>query len=193
MLKLNSNLVPGAVWITGISASGKTTAGKNLYEKLKADGFNNVEVLDGEELRKHLDRQYGFTVEERFAVAENIVRVALEKIKSGKLVIVSTITHKLSMRKMARDQIDVFMEVYLQCPVEVCAARDYKGNYRRALSGKLDNFIGVTEQYEVSPHPELVLNTRQLGIEECSALLFEKTIENFQVRITRKKLSVGVY
>ena len=188
----NSNLVPGAVWITGISASGKTTAGKNLYDKLKANGFKNVEILDGEELRRHLDRQYGFTVEERFAVAENIVRVALEKIKAGKLVIVSTITHKLSMRKMARNQIDSFMEVYLQCPVKICAARDYKGNYRRALSGKLDNFVGVTEEYEVSPHPELVLNTNQLGVEECSVVLLEKTLENFQTKITGHELSIGV-
>lgn len=184
MQNLNSNLVPGAVWITGLSASGKTTAGINLYDKLKDNGFNNVEILDGEELRKHLDRQYGFTVEERFAVAENIVRVSLEKIKSGKLVIISTITHKLSMRKMARDQIDFFMEVYLQCPVEVCAARDYKGNYKQALAGKCDNFIGVTEPYEVSSHPELVLNTNKLGIEECSELLLQKTLESFQRRNT---------
>jgi len=189
MLKINNQLVPGAVWITGISASGKTTTGKNLCDKLQDNGFENVEILDGEELRKHLDRQYGFTVEERFAVAENIVRVALDKIESGNLVIVYTITHKLSMRKMARDQIDSFMEVYLQCPVEVCAERDYKGNYKQALSGKLDNFVGVTEQYEVSPNTELVLNTNQLGIEECSMLIFKKTLERFQERSIRQKLA----
>ncbi len=177
---MKTRLAPGVVWITGLSASGKSTAGQNLYKKLQNSGITNAEILDGEELRTHLDRKYGYTVEERMAVAENIVRVAVDKIKSGKLVIVSTITHKLAMRKMARDHIDLFMEVYLKCPVEVCAARDYKGNYELALAGKCDNFIGVTEPYEVSSRPELVLDTGILGIEECSEILFRKTIETFQ-------------
>lgn len=177
---MKTYLVPGVIWITGLSASGKSTAGKHLYEKLQNSGIENAEILDGEELRARLDRKYGYTVEERMAVAENIVRVAAGKIKSGKLVIVSTITHKLAMRKMARDLINPFMEVYLQCPVEVCAARDYKGNYEQALAGKCDNFIGVTEPYELSAHPELVLDTSRLGVEDCSEILFKKTLEMFQ-------------
>ncbi|GBE16362.1 putative adenylyl-sulfate kinase [bacterium BMS3Abin15] len=177
---LKTFLIPGVVWITGLSASGKSTAGKHLYDNLQDIGVSNIEILDGEELRTRLDRKYGYTVEERMAVAENIVRVAVDKIKSGKLIIVSTITHKVAMRKMARERIDRFMEVYLQCPVEVCAARDYKGNYEQALAGNCDNFIGVTEPYEVSARPELVLDTSKLGIEDCSVILFKKTLETFQ-------------
>ena len=177
---MTTYLYPGVIWITGLSASGKSTTGKHLYEKLQNIGITNAEILDGEELRTHLDRQYGYTVEERMAVAENIVRVAVDKIKSGKLVIVSTITHKIAMRKMARDNIDLFMEVYLQCPVEVCAERDYKGNYEKAMHGKCDNFIGVTEPYEVSEHPELVIDTGRLSIEDCAEMLLRKTLEVFQ-------------
>jgi adenylylsulfate kinase len=176
----SNNLLPGAVWITGISSSGKSTTGENLYKRLVKEGFKNIEILDGEELRKHLDREYGFTTEERFAVHKNIVRVALEKIQSGKLVIVCTINHKLAMREMAREKIDLFMEVYLKCDVDVCVARDYKGNYKQALAGECDNFIGVTEPYEVSKYPELVLDTGKLGIEECSELLYQKTLSKFK-------------
>jgi len=172
-------LTPGAVWITGLSASGKSTAGEHLYDKLVCAGITNAEILDGEQLRRHLDREYGFTTEERFAVAENIVRVALEKIRAGKFVIVSTITPKRAMRQMAREKIGRFMEVYLKCPVEVCAARDYKGNYKKALAGECDNFIGVTEPYEESEHPEMVLHTDHEGIEQCAQELFEKVMVEF--------------
>ena len=177
---MKTHLAPGVVWITGLSASGKSTAGEHLYGKLQNIGVANIELLDGEELRTRLDRKYGHSVEERMAIAENIVRIAADKIKSGTLLIVSTISHKLAMRKMVRDEVELFMEVYLKCPVEVCAARDCKGNYERAFAGKCGTFIGVNEPYELSVHPELVLDTSKLDIEECSEILFKKTIEMFQ-------------
>jgi len=68
------------------------------------------------------------------------------------------------------------MEVYLDCPVNVCAQRDYKGHYRRAFAGEYDNFIGVTEPYELSEAPEKIINTAELTIEECSKILLNETL-----------------
>lgn len=167
----NKYLIPGAIWITGLSASGKTTLGLRLYKNLKQMGVNNVEFLDGEELRKKLDRVYGYSVEERFAVIKNFVRIAREYNEKGKVVIVSTISHKRKMRELAREEINPFLEIYLKCPVRVCAQRDPKGQYRKAFAAELENFVGVTEPYEISKNPELILDTASKSIEDCSSIL----------------------
>lgn len=152
-----------------------------MCENFKKQGFSNFIIIDGEELRKKLKRQYGFSVEERFDVAKNIVDVALEEIYKGKLVVISTITHKVEMRKMARKQIDRFMEVYLNCPVNVCASRDYKDHYRRAFAGEYEMFVGVTDAYEESDSPEVVLHTNEMNADECSDILLQKALSMFKV------------
>ena len=74
------------------------------------------------------------------------------------------------------------MEVYLDCPVEVCAARDYKEHYRKAYGGSYDNFVGVTEPYEKSDHPELTLDTANRSVEDCMATLLDRTLAFFDGR-----------
>jgi adenylylsulfate kinase len=175
-------LIPGTIWITGISASGKTTLGKSLSENLKQHGFENVKLLDGEDLRQQLDRVYGHSVKERFAVLRNIVRIANEYKQQGYAVIVSTISHKKAMREIARTALLPFTEVRLECSVETCRKRDYKGNYAKAFAGELATFIGVTEPYESSDAPELVLNTEALSSNECSEILFRHALSLFEKR-----------
>ena len=123
-----------------------------------------------------MNRVYGYSVEERLAVVEHIVNIAKESTKKGNITIVSTISHKLLMRDLARKALLPFMEVYLKCSVETCAERDYKGHYKKALSGELDNFIGVTEPYELSENPELILDTEHIPINECSDILFKHAL-----------------
>jgi adenylylsulfate kinase len=143
---------------------------------MKEKGIHNVEFLDGEALRKQLDREYGYSVEERFAVARNTVVLARRINDDGSFAIVSTITGLKAMREHARKCIPHFMEVYLNCPVEICAARDFKGNYEKALAGLLENFTGVTSPYEPTDSPELTLDTASMSIQECSKILLEKTL-----------------
>lgn len=173
----------GAIWITGISAAGKSTLGEKLCEKFRLGGFDNLVFLDGEEIRKHLDRPYGRSVEERFLVAKNIVRIASEKINEGKLVVVATISHKISMREMARQKLEPFMEVFLQCPVEICMQRDYKGHYQRAIAGEYEVFIGITDPYETYDRPELILDTANLSINVCSEILYQKSLQFFSLNV----------
>jgi adenylylsulfate kinase-like enzyme len=145
-------------------------------------GFENVKLLDGEDLRQQLDRVYGHSVIERFAVLRNIVQIANEHTQQGSAVIVSTISHKKVMRDIARRSLLPFTEVRLECSVETCSQRDYKGNYAKAFAGALGTFVGVTEPYESSNTPELVLNTEQLSIDECSRRLLEHTLKLFEKR-----------
>ena len=174
---MNMNeLTPCTIWITGLCASGKTTLGQNLTDNLMAKGIRNVEFLDGETLRQRLDRVYGYSTEERNAVLMNTIRISRQHNHEGKVVIVATISHKREIRETARREIGHFMEVYLDCPVEVCAQRDYKGQYKKAFANEYENFVGVTEPYELSDDPELILDTANKTVEECSQVLLERAL-----------------
>ena len=135
-----------AFWITGLSASGKTTLASNLAGTLAAAG--PVDLLDGEDLRRRLPRQYGHSLEDRYEVLCEFVKIAKESQERGNLVIVSAIAHKLSMRKHIREALDPYFEIYLKADVAGCASRDKKGHYERVLSGSGEYFAGVSEPYE---------------------------------------------
>ena len=170
------SIIPGTIWITGIPASGKTTLGKSLYEALLSKGVSNVEWLDGEEVRKRLKDLYGFSTDDRTEVARHVIKLVRQYNAEGKVVVVSTISHRIETRSWIRSEIDRFMEVYLKCAVDVCAARDYKDNYRKAFNGEYGNFPGVTEPYEESD-PELVLDTANSSVAECVAPLVKCAME----------------
>ena len=169
---------PATIWITGITASGKTTLGRKLYQYLQSlYPEDRLEFLDGDEIRKKLDREYGHSTSERMAVLGKIVEMAEALNQRGKIVIVSTVSHKKEMREFARSRIAHFFEVYLQCSVKDCAERDYKGHYQKAMAGEYDLFAGVTEPYETSEAPELVLDTASQSIEVCSQTLCDRVTD----------------
>ncbi len=168
------------IFITGISVSGKTTLGERLEHDLIEYGFKNVQLLDGEEVRKMILKKtgclYGYSNEDRNAVSMEILKIAIELNMKGFICIICAISHIKRTREKMRRKMGNFMEVYLDCSVETCAQRDYKGHYQKAFEGLYDNFIGVTEPYQVSENPELILDTAKNTIEECSEILFQETI-----------------
>lgn len=172
----NQELISGTIWITGVSASGKSTLGGKLFNDLKAIGVNNVKLLDGEAIREELGETHGYMTDERNAILGKTIQMASKYNENGIIVIVTAISHKRDIRQKARDTITNFMEVFLNCPLEVCIERDYKGHYQKALNGEYENFIGVTESYETSDSPELVINTKSLTIEECQRLLLGEVV-----------------
>lgn len=172
----HDNCWTGTIWITGLSASGKTTLGLQLRKALISEGICNVELLDGEELRKTLGKSYGFSTQERNAFALDIGQLAKECNDKGNIAIVCAISHVREIRLKIRRQIPRFTEVYLNSPVEMCARRDYKDQYRKAFSGMYNNFIGVTEPYQLSDRPELTIDTANGTIEYCSTVLLEHTL-----------------
>jgi L-glutamine-phosphate cytidylyltransferase len=187
---MNETLNTGTIWITGLSASGKSTLGGSLFNDLKAIGVNNVKLLDGEAVREELGSTYGYKTVDRSAILERTIQSASEYNERGIIVIVSTISNKRDIRQRARDTITNFMEVFLDCPLEVCIERDYKGHYQKAMNGEYENFIGVTESYETSKSPELVINTKSLSIAECQELLL-KNVVCFLDKLSKKAIIVA--
>ena len=178
MSKQQTNNV-GTVFITGPSASGKTTLGNQLKLTLNNIGINNVVLLDGEEVRKEMAKSnihYGYSTEERNTYSIKLAELALNHNRNGVTCIICAISHIKKTREKVREIVGNLMEVYLCCPIDVCAKRDYKGHYKKAFAGELDNFIGVTEPYELSEKPELILDTENLSIEKCSHMLLQHTL-----------------
>ena len=174
------------IWITGITASGKTYLGKSLMNGLIENNYTNVIHLDGDELRKRSGWVQGHSLQDRFKVIGLLIKLINEEQNMGKIVIVSTVSHVKNMRELAREKIRGFHEVYLNCDAKICADRDYKGFYERAeKNNDIDEiFPGVTEEYQVSKSPELILNTG----EEDPAKSSEKLLSYTLVELKKSQL-----
>jgi len=159
------------LWLTGLSASGKTSLAQALAEALTADGAS-CQVLDGDLIRQQLSRDLGFSREDR---RENIRRVAnlcRQLNDEGTLAIAALISPYRDDRNLARQTIGPtrFIEVYMATPMEICEARDPKGLYRRARSGDISSFTGISAPYEAPLSPHLSFNTGIQDLNECVRL-----------------------
>ncbi|MFM9050106.1 MAG: adenylyl-sulfate kinase [Actinomycetota bacterium] len=150
---------PRVVWLTGLSGSGKSTIADALERRLHALGLHTF-VLDGDNVRTGINKDLGFTPEDR---AENVRRVAEASklmLEAGLIVIVALISPFRADRRAARAIFDGddFLEVYVDTPVEMCATRDPKGLYAKAQSGTLPNMTGIGQEYEAPEHPDVRLD-----------------------------------
>ena len=170
------------IWITGITASGKTFLGKSLMNGLINYNYTNVIHLDGDELRKRSGWIKGHSLQDRYKVIELLIDLIIEEQNMGKIVIVSTVSHIKDMRDLARGKISDFHEVYLNCSTKICSERDYKGFYKRAEKNTdFDEiFPGVSEEYQVSASPELTLNTGEENSNRSSEKLLNYTLSELK-------------
>lgn len=144
------------IWFTGLSGAGKSTIADRLYRKLKKRGIR-VERLDGDEIRKNLNKDLGFTPKDR---DENIRRVAFicELLsRNGIVVIASFVSPYQKQRADLKKKIKNFIEVYVNTPLHICEKRDIKGIYKKARLGKINNFTGISDTYQEPKNPEIVV------------------------------------
>jgi adenylylsulfate kinase len=166
----NNGLV---IWLFGLSGAGKSTLSKILYDKLTQ---NNIPAfrLDGDDLRKGLNADLGFSVEDR---SENIRRAAeVSKIISGKniVTICSFITPLAIHRQIAKEILkDNYFEVFIDCPLEVCEKRDVKGLYKQAHHNTIKDFTGIGSGFEKPIKPDLILSTETQTEEESFTILYD--------------------
>jgi len=156
---------PKVVWMTGLSGAGKTTLALALEKKIREKGLFAI-VLDGDIMRDGINRDLGFSASGR---TENIRRTAeIAKLfaDQGLIVMCSFITPQKSMRDMARSIIGAsrFIELFVNCPIEICEQRDIKGLYEKARTGLIKEFTGVTAPYEIPENPDIEIHTDLMDI-----------------------------
>ena len=171
---------PMVLWFTGLSGSGKSTVAKLVEQALHRAGRHTYS-LDGDNLRHGLNRDLGFTAQDRVENIRRVGEVARLMVDAGLIVLASFISPFRAERQMVRDMLGAgeFVEIFVDTPLEVCAARDVKGLYARALRGEIANFTGVSSPYEAPEAPDLLLDGAR-GAPDALAREVVVVVERFQ-------------
>ena len=164
------------LWFTGLSGSGKTTLARRM-EAILRERDMKVEVLDGDIIRQNLSKGLGFSKEDRDTNIKRIGFVCKLLARNGVVAIGSAISPYREIRALVRQEIGDFVEVYVQCPLDVLIERDVKGLYEKALSGEIKNFTGISDPYEEPLGPEVVVNTSVESPEESTRKIVAKLEE----------------
>ncbi len=162
------------IWLTGLSGSGKSTIAVELEHAL-IENKHQAYILDGDNIRHGLNKNLGFSPEDR---TENIRRIGeVAKLFTDANII--TITAFISPYRQDRDNVrkllkdGEFVEVYIKCPIDVCEQRDTKGLYKKARAGEVKEFTGISAPYEEPLNPELTIDTSTMPVDESTRVIIQ--------------------
>ena len=161
------------LWLTGLPGSGKTTLAKILEEILRKKGLK-LEVFDGDEVRKWLSPEAGFSREDRDRHIKRVAMISKLLSRNDIAVIVSLVSPYRDVRDFARNEIENFLEIWIKCSLETCIKRDPKGLYKKAQSGEIKDMTGVQDVYEEPHNPELIIDTDNKSVDECIDMLIKE-------------------
>lgn len=152
--------IPKLIWFTGLSGSGKSSLAEALKIQLVEVGFN-ICLLDGDQLRTGLNIDLGFSAEEIKEKTRRVAEVAKLMMDSGQVVIVASISPFRLVREIVGNLVGKtnFIEIHMDCPIEICEQRDVKGLYKKARAGEIDNFIGINSSYEPPLAPSIHIHS----------------------------------
>lgn len=170
------------VWFTGLSGSGKSTLANNLETKLYNEGILTY-ILDGDNIRHGLNKDLGFSEDDRKENIRRIGEVSKLMIDSGIIVLTAFISPFREDRNTVRELLgdNEFLEIYVKCPVEICEKRDVKGLYKKARNGEIKQFTGIDSPYEAPENPEYIIDTQNTSLEKSAEDLY---------KFIKKKLSI---
>ena len=170
---------PCLLWFTGLSGAGKSTIANVVEKKLNAKGKHTY-LLDGDNVRYGLNKDLGFTDEERIENIRRVGEVAKLFVDAGIITIASFISPFRSDRRMVRSlfEEDEFIEVFVSAPLELCEQRDPKGLYKKARAGEIPHFTGIDSPYETPEREHIILNTTVLTAEQCADQLVKYMVDN---------------
>nr|WP_239686932.1 sulfate adenylyltransferase subunit CysN [Xanthomonas nasturtii] len=165
---------PRVLWFTGLSGAGKSTVANLVDKRLHALGYHTF-ILDGDNVRHGLNRDLGFTDEDRVENIRRVAEVARLMADAGLIVLVSFISPFRAERQLARERFDQgeFVEVFVDVPLAVAEARDVKGLYRKARAGQIPNFTGIDSPYEAPETPEIHLHADGENVEALARHVLE--------------------
>ena len=161
------------IWLTGLSGSGKSTIGLALEKRLFQENFV-AQLLDGDNIRSGINKNLGFSEEDRKENIRRIAEIAKLYLSSGIITINSFISPTAETRNIAKEIVGDgdFLEIYINAPMATYESRDVKGLYKKARAGEIQGFTGVNQAYEEPENPALELRTDVLGVDEAVDILF---------------------
>ncbi len=162
------------LWFTGLSGAGKSTLAHAVEEQLYQLGCSTF-VLDGDNVRHGLCGDLGFSKEDRVENIRRVGELAKLFLEAGVMTLTAFISPFRSDRELVRSLMPHgdFLEIYCECPLEVCEDRDVKGLYKKARAGKISDFTGISSPYEEPQKPELIIHTSQYELEVCVGQVIE--------------------
>lgn len=174
---------PLLIWFTGLSGSGKSTLADHLEQKLHAEGFKTY-LLDGDNVRHGINKDIDFTEEGRKENIRRIAEVSKLMLDAGLIVLTAFISPFKKDRQQVRELLEEgeFLEIFVDAPLEVCEKRDVKGLYKKARSGKIANFTGISSPYEQPENPELVVDTDALTIDDATNKVFHFVLPKISIK-----------
>lgn len=162
----NSDVQGFVIWLTGLPGSGKTTMARLLEDEFRSRELR-VQTLDGDEVRKKMSPELGFSRSDREMHVRRVAYISHLLSNNGVITIVALISPFRSIREYARNLIGRFVEVWVNCSVETCRMRDPKGLYKMAAEGAMSNLTGVQDPYEPPMNPELIIDTEHESPDVC--------------------------
>ena len=168
------NQVSFIIWFTGLSASGKSTIGSSVEYNLYNLGYLTF-MLDGDNVRDGLNKDLGFSADDRKENIRRIAQVSKLLIDAGIIVIATFISPFKEDRKFVRDLVGTenFIEVFVECSLEICMERDIKGLYKKAINNEISEFTGISSPYEKPENPELIINTRKMTVDQSTEFIIQ--------------------
>ena len=182
---MNPSNISNEAWtiiLMGPTASGKSTLGSLLYDKIK-DKISKIKFYDGDVIRKKLKKEYTHSLSDRYKVLDEYLDILTEDLKKGYNIILSTVLHKNKMRNIVKNRLKNVFLIYLECDIKVCEVRDYKGHYKRARLGEAKCVPGVTEVYEKPKNADLIVDTSAKSVSESLNMIVKFLNDKVENRI----------
>jgi adenylylsulfate kinase len=170
------------LWFTGLSGSGKSTLAGMVEEALYQAGYHTY-LLDGDNIRHGLNSNVDFSLEGRKENIRRIGEVSKLFADAGVIVLTAFISPLREDRDNVRKLLPLgeFVEIFVNCPVEICEARDVKGLYKKARSGEIKDFTGISSPFEPPLSPEIIINSDQISPEESTRIILEKVMTYIKI------------
>ena len=178
LLAQNSRIL----WFTGLSGSGKSTIA-NLVEKILHDKGFTTYILDGDNIRTGLNKDLGFSDADRKENIRRIGEVSKLFIDAGVIVLTAFISPFRDDRQMVRAMVEKFefIEIYINCPLEVCEERDPKGLYKKVRAGEIKDFTGISSEFEVPDRPEIEIQSDKISASDAAEKIVKHILKKLEL------------